>query len=124
MIVGITVLIVSLFVSHYLESTVGYHLIGVHIDRRSGSSLHHIDGEVLVHLAVDDFLTGLTDGTRNLIIDDTEAVIGLHGSQFYVGNSHDIVGIVTHLLARYVVVVDATLGLYAVIGIDWYFEFA
>ena len=58
-IVRIAVLIVALLVTHNLKGTVGYHLVGIHVDRCACTTLHHVDGEVVVPLAVNQFATGL-----------------------------------------------------------------
>ena len=80
MIVRITILILALLMAHDFECTVGNHLVGIHIDRCSGATLHHVDRKVFMEFTIYDFLTGLTDSAGNLVIDDTKRVISLHGS--------------------------------------------
>ena len=123
MVVGIAILVVAFLVAHDLERTVGNHLVGIHIDRSACTALHHVDGEVVVELTVDDFAACLSDGSRNLVVDNTKRMVRLYGSQFHVGNGNNEVGIHRHRLARDVVVVDTTLCLYAVVCFCWNFEF-
>ena len=75
------------------------HLVGIHVDRRSGSTLHHVDGEMVVELAVDNLAASLRDGSCDFVVDDAECVVGLHGSQFHVCDGDDEVVVVAHLLA-------------------------
>ena len=124
MVVGIAILIFAFLVPHDFKGAVGDHLVGIHVDRSSSTALHHIHGEVFVELAIDDLAAGLRDGAGNLVVDGAKSVIGLHGSQFHVGNSDDIVGIVAHLLAGDMVVVEGALGLYAVVNISRHLELA
>ena len=58
-------------VSQDFKGTVGYHLVGIHVDRCSCTTLHHINREFAVELAGDDFAACLLDGTCNIITDDT-----------------------------------------------------
>ena len=69
-VVGVTVLVLAFLVSHDLKGTVGDDLIGVHVHRCAGTALHHVHGELIVQLAVDDLLASLLDGSTDLIIDD------------------------------------------------------
>ena len=80
MVVGIAMLIVTLLIAHDLEGAVGNHLVGIHVHRGTGTTLHHVDGEVIVVLAVDELAAGLRDGTCYLVVDDAEGVVGLNGS--------------------------------------------
>ncbi len=59
MVVGIAILVVTLLMPHDLECTVGDHLIGIHVDRRTCPTLHHVDGEIVMELAVDDLAASL-----------------------------------------------------------------
>ena len=59
MVVGVAILVVALLMAHDLKGTVGNHLVGVHVDRRSGTALHHVDGEMVMELSVDDLAASL-----------------------------------------------------------------
>ena len=56
-------LIISLLVTHNLEGTVSDYLVGVHVDRCTSTTLYHVDREVLMPLAFDDFTASLRDCT-------------------------------------------------------------
>ena len=122
-VIGVAILVFALLVAHEFERTVGDDLVGVHVHRCAGTALHHVDGEVFVQLAVDDFLTCFGDGTCNLVVDDTQRVVGLHGSQFHVGDGDDVVGESRASFAGNMIIVDTALRLYAVIGLCRNFEF-
>ena len=123
-IVGQAVLVVTFLVSHNLKSAVGNDFVGIHIDAGASTTLHHINGEILMPLAVNDFAAGLTDGFCYLVVDNTQGMIGFYCCQLHVGNGNDEVVVHRHRLARDVIVVDAALGLYAIKGIGRDFEFS
>ena len=50
-------------------------------------------------LAVDNLTASLGDSSRNLVVDDTEGMVGLDGSQLHVSDSDDEIRIVNHRLA-------------------------
>ena len=52
-VVGVAVLVLALLVSHDFEGAVGNHLVGVHVHTGPCAALHHVDGEVLVQLALE-----------------------------------------------------------------------
>ena len=117
------ILVVALLVAHDLEGAVGNHLVGIHVDTGAGTPLHHVDGEVLMPFAVDDFTACLRNGPSDFVVDDAQCVVGLHGSQLDVCDGDDVVGIVAHLFARNVIVVNATLSLHAIKCISRNLEF-
>ena len=123
-VVRIAVLVVTLLVAHNLKGTVGNHLVGIHVYRCTCTTLHHIDGEVLVPLTINQLATCLRDGTSNLVVNHAQGVVGLNSCQLYVSDSNDKVGIPRHFFARDMIVVNTTLCLYAVKCIGWYFELA
>ena len=123
-VVGIAILILTLLVPHDLECAVGNDLIGIHVHRRAGTALHHVDGEVLVELAIDDLAASLGNGTCNLVVDSAQRMIGLHGGELHVSDGDDIVGIVAHLLARDMIVVDGALCLHTVVSLGGHLELA
>ena len=123
-VVGITILIFSLLVAHDFQCAVGDDLIGIHVHRRAGAALHHVDGEVLVELAIDDLAAGLGNGTGDLVVDSAQRMVGLHGGKLHVGDGDDIVGIVAHLLARDMIVVEGALRLHTVVSLSGHLELA
>ena len=100
--------------AHDLKCTIGNHLVGIHVHRCTGTTLHHIDGEVFMPLSVDEFATGLRDGTCYLVVNNPKRVISLHRSQLHIGDGLDEVWIHRHRLTRDVIIVDATLRLHTV----------
>ena len=123
MVVGIAILILTFLVAHDFQGAVGDDLVGVHVDRRTGAALHHVDREILMELAVDDLAASLRDSSCNLVVDGAQGVVGLHGGELDVGDGDDIVGIVAHLLARNMIVVDSALRLHAVVSLSGYLKF-
>ena len=73
--------------------------------------------------ALNDFSAGLSDGTRDLIVDYAQGMIGLNGSQLHESDSDNEVRVVDHSLARDVVVVDTTLCLHTIKSFCWNLEF-
>ena len=63
-----------------LGSHVGDDLVGVGVGRCTGPGLKNIQDEVMVMLAVDDFLGGFADSVPNFLIQHTQSHIGLGGS--------------------------------------------
>ena len=76
-----------------------------------------------MQLSVDNLLASLADGTSDFIINYAEGVVGLHGSELHIGNGDDVIRIIAHLFSRDVIVVNAALCLYAIVGIGRHFEF-
>ena len=68
-IVRIAVLILALLVAHQLERPVGDHLVGVHVRRGARAALEHVEPELVVKLAVDDFLAGAFDPGEDLRVE-------------------------------------------------------
>ena len=121
-VVGPAVLVVALFVAHQLEGTVGNHLVGVHVDRRAGTTLHHVGDEVLMKLAVDDLAAGAAHSVGHVVRKLTQLVVGLGSSELHVCNGLDILGIVAHVLARNLVIVDGALSLHTIVSLGGYLE--
>ncbi len=53
--------------AHNLRGAVGDDLVGVHVRRRARPGLEHVDGELVVELAGDDFVGGLDDAVRLVV---------------------------------------------------------
>ena len=116
--------VLAALVAENLECAVGNHLVGIHVDRCAGAALHHVNREFSVELAVDDFAAGLLDGTRNLVTDYAQGVVGLDSGQLDIGDGLDKFGEMIHSARRNLIVVDRTLCLHAVVCGFGYFEFA
>ena len=123
MVVRRNIQIVTLLASQDFKGTVGDHLISIHIDRSSSTTLYHVDREILVPLAVYDFAASLSHSSGNLIIDNSERMIGLGSCQLHVCNSDDEIRIITHRFARDMIIVNTALSLYTVKCVSRNFEF-
>ena len=117
MVVRPAVLIVALFVAHDFEGTVGNHLVGVHVHRRTGTTLHHVNGELVVQFAFYNLLAGFLNSFCDFVVDDTQGVVRLNSRPLHISDGDDVVGIVTHASVRDAVVVDTALCLDAIVGI-------
>ena len=117
-VVGGEVLVLTLLVAEELESAVGDDLVGVHVGGGTGTTLDHIDDELVVELARDDFVASLLDGLGDLVIDEVESAVGDGASLLGHGESLDEGGEVVELDAGDVVVVDTTEGLDTIVGVD------
>ena len=87
MIVGRAILIFPALVAHELESPVGNHLVGVHVGRRAGSALNHVDGELVEVLAVHDLAACLLDGLCLLVGEKAHLVVGAGRAHFGYGET-------------------------------------
>ena len=123
-VVGGAVGVVAALMPHQFECTVGNDLVGVHVDRGSGTTLHHVDGEMVVPLAGYDFLARLGDGLGYLWLKGTYLGIGQRGRLLDVGYGDDEIGIVAHLRVGNLVIVDTTLCLHAIVGGSGHLELA
>ena len=124
MVVRGAVLVLALVVAHEFEGAVRDHLVGVHIDGSAGAALHHVHRELVVELAVHDFLAGLDDGVRDGAVQHAEFGVGLRGGHLHVSDRDDVLRIVEHLRRGNLVIVEGPLGLDAVVGVGRYLELA
>jgi hypothetical protein len=76
-VVGIDVLVFALFVAERLEREVGDHLVRVHVGRRAGAALDHVDHELFVQLSRADLPAGLDDGARTPLVQLPEILVGV-----------------------------------------------
>lgn len=63
MIVRMAVAVLAPLVPEQLQRTVRNHLVGIHVRRRTGAALHHVDHEMLVQPALLDLAAGI-DNSR------------------------------------------------------------
>ena len=75
--------------SHDLGGSVGDDLVGVHISRGAGAGLEDVEDEMVVKLAVDDFLGGLDDGVFLVGFQQAEAGVDLGGGELYQAEGSD-----------------------------------
>ena len=62
--------VLSLFVSRQFKRNVGEHLVGVHVRRRSSTSLVPVDEKLIVILAPENSLSGFFDSSRRIGIEE------------------------------------------------------
>ena len=110
--------------AHELEGAVRNHFVGIHIDGSAGAALHHVHRELVVELAVHDFLAGLDNGVRDGAVQHAEFGVGLRGGHLHVGDRDDVLRIVEHLRRGNLVIVEGPLGLDAIVGVGRYLELA
>ena len=110
--------------AHELKRAVGYHLIGIHVDRGASASLHHVDRELVVELSVDDLTASSHYGIGYLRIESPQLLVGLSCSKLDACHSDDIFRIVAHPGVGNLVVVESPLGLDSVISIGRNLEFS
>jgi hypothetical protein len=72
-------------VAEDFQRPVGDHFIGVHVGRGAGAALDDVDNELLMPLAVDDFLAGGDDGAGALGVEQAELQVGLGGGLLDLG---------------------------------------
>ena len=78
MIIGMDDGIIALLAAQDLDGPVGNDLVGVHIGRGAGAALDGVDDELVMELAVDDFVAGGDDGVGDLGIQSAGMLVG-HG---------------------------------------------
>ena len=76
MVVWRTILILAGLVSHYLESTIGYDFICIHVCSRSRSTLDHIYRELIVELAFKNLMACLCDSLVLFVCQEPQLVVG------------------------------------------------
>ena len=75
-------------------------------------------------LAVDDLAAGAAHSVGHVVRKLTQLVVGLGSSELHVCNGLDILGIVAHVLARNLVIVDGALSLHTIVSLGGYLELA
>jgi hypothetical protein len=78
-------LVLALGVAEDFQRPVGDHLVGVHVGRGAGAALDDVDDELLMPLAVDDFLAGGDDGVGALGVEQAELQVSLGGGLLDLG---------------------------------------
>ena len=106
-VVGMAVLVLASLVSHDLQGTVGYHLVGVHVHAGAGSALHHVDGEELQMLAVYELLAGFHYGVAHLVGYEAKLVVCLDGRHFHDTEGLDELRVVAQMIITDIEVLNA-----------------
>ena len=76
MLVGVDEPVVTLLATGQLQRAIGDDLIGVHVGRRTGSALDHVDDELVMQLPTADLLTGTADRVESLVVEQAQIMIG------------------------------------------------
>ena len=97
MVVGGAVLVLALVVAHEFEGAVRDNFVCVHVHGSTGAALHHVNGELVMELAVHYLLASLDYGIADLAVQYAQVGVGAGGSHLYVGHCHDVLGIVVHV---------------------------
>ena len=71
------------------ERPVGDHLVGVHVGRRAGAALHHVDDELLLEFAGAQFLAGPDDRVGDRRVEQSQVAVGHRGALLDVGQGAD-----------------------------------
>jgi hypothetical protein len=76
-VVGMDCLIVAGRPAKFQQRKIGYDLVHVHVGRRTGAALHHVDGEMWSqHLAADQPVAGPVDGIADIGVDQSQFEVG------------------------------------------------
>ena len=117
MVVRIAVLVLALLVSHQLEGAVGDDLVRVHVGRRAGAALEHVQAKLVVQLAVDQFLAGLLHARQDFLAELPALEVRARGGHLHHRERLDQVGIQAKLHAGDVEILERARGLDAVVGV-------
>ena len=71
------------------ERPVGDHFVGVHVGRRAGAALHHVDDELLLEFAGAQFLAGPDDRVGDRRVEQSQVAVGHRGALLDVGQGAD-----------------------------------
>ena len=77
MVVRVQMFVLATPVAQVLERAVRDHLVGVHVGRGAGTSLDHVDDELIVQCAFDQVVAGAHDRLRTHRIDHAQFEVGL-----------------------------------------------
>ena len=88
-IIGVQKLIFTLCVSHDLQTTVGDHLVDVHVGRCSRTTLDHVFHKLVLELAADDFITSRNNRIHLIFRESTQLVVCQGSCLFDVGIGND-----------------------------------
>ena len=95
MIIRVAVLVFALLMSHDLKGTIGHHLIYIHVCRRTGTTLHKINRELVDQCTLHNLFTSLFDGRTNLLVKRSKRNIGMGSRPLHHCKRFDIIRVVT-----------------------------
>lgn len=101
-----------------LGGAVGDDLVCVHVRRGAGACLEHVDRELVVVVAGDDFVGGSDDRVGGVVIDEAQIAVGLRGGLLDDAERADEPA--AHRDPRDGEVLDGALGLCAPVGVRRY----
>ena len=122
-VIGRTILILSAFMSHQFEGTIGYHLVGIHVGGSSGSTLNHVYRELVVMFAFQNFFTCMENGICLFFSQQSKLKVSHSGSHLGYGKCIDKQRVLTKVIFTNAEVLYAPKGLYAIQGGFRYFTF-
>ena len=89
MVVGVAVAVLALFVAQEFQRPVGDHLVGIHVGRRAGAALHHVDDELLLQFPGAQLLAGPDDRVGDRGVEQSQVAVGHRGALLDVGQGAD-----------------------------------
>ena len=92
--------------SHALQCEVGDNLVGGHVGAGARTALYHVDGELVVVLALDKLVTGPHDGVALLGGDHADFDVGHGGGLLGDGHAADEISVVAQQVTADVEVLD------------------
>ncbi len=117
MIIGMQILILAFIITQDFQTAIGNHFVGVHIGGGAGTALKHVNGELVVQFAVQNFITGLGYGFHPGLINPAQFMIGHGRSLFDHGQRFDHVFKIIDMYAGDGKIFHGALGLHAIIYI-------
>ena len=82
MVVGVHRIPRAHLAAEYLDCSIGYNLVGVHVRGSTGPRLKNVDDEMVVKIAVDNLLGGLHDGICPFLAQQSQFLIHLRRRSF------------------------------------------
>mmetsp|Transcript_101769 Transcript_101769/g.265432 ORF Transcript_101769/g.265432 Transcript_101769/m.265432 type:complete len:537 (-) Transcript_101769:17-1627(-) len=122
-------LVLALLLAEVLQGAVGDDLVGVHVGGGAGSTLHHVDQEVLAHqlplvlaqssaVWVDELVAGVADGVGHFLLQVAQLVVGLGAGLLHLREGDDELREIPYSNSRDVVALDGSQSLHTIICID------
>jgi hypothetical protein len=104
-------------VPHQLQRAVGDHLVGVHVGRRAGAALEHVELKLIVQRAVDDLAARALDAREDLDLEPSAFEVRARRGQLDHREGFDEVRIQVQRHAGDSKVLEPAGGLHAVVGV-------
>ena len=114
MVVGREILIFTSLMTHDLKGTVGDHFIGVHVGGCAGTTLDHIDGELVEILSIHYLAACLRYGVVLLVGQKAELMVGHCRTQLCDGQSLHKRRIVAEMEPAYLEIFQTSHGLHSI----------